>query len=72
MTDDDFTAMVLIGGTLLFFIAAHVLGYAWESYSCSSVASTMNMDSKYKLIGGCFVKVNDRFIPIKNYRHMDE
>lgn len=39
-----------------------------ETTKCEEVSEMSQIETKFKFYGGCFVKENGKFIPIKNWR----
>lgn len=55
-------------------VGAMILGFAIFGVSmlgkvdCDKLQSMSGKDTKYSLIGGCYVEVNGKFIPRDNWR----
>ena len=64
----DFLDMIkLIVSIFIFtFIIWCVIIYPLSKYDCSNKGKIYNVSVEYN-ISGCFVKFNDKYIPIENY-----
>lgn len=65
------TVLVVSVGTLfssLLYFAGSALLYFAGSASCKSVGTETLTVTKYDFFGGCFVRTNTRYVPIKSWR----
>ena len=49
-----------------------VTAYAIPSCRCSDVADATGRDTQYRIISGCYVLVNDRWVPSDSWRGEQE
>lgn len=61
-----FLTLFAIGAVLLAMFVTGLLGIS--RYQCNQVGDMSGKPTEYKLIGGCYVEVNGRFIPEENWR----
>lgn len=66
----DIAEFVLLGGLFLalLFIIVGTPVVLIDKAGCNRIASDSNINTEYRLIGGCYVEVNGRMIPKDNWR----
>lgn len=42
-----------------------------RSAVCHNQAEEMQVESKWRWVGGCFVEIDGKWVPLKNYRVLD-
>lgn len=68
MKEDNRELAVVIGGSI-FLIALLFLGSFWlTSSSCEEVEQMTGYQTRWKPLSGCYVHVNDRWIPLDAWR----
>jgi len=60
-------ALCVLGITALLGVA-FAIDYTTGSYGCSSKAAMMGMDHDFSVAAGCMIKVEDKWVPLGNYR----
>jgi hypothetical protein len=59
--------------TFLFMIAATVVfGFAMDERSCTVTWNMSNTPSQYSVMTGCMIKIDDKWIPARNYREFED
>lgn len=49
----------------------YLLGYiAFGNWSCSNTAEMMQTDYHFKVVGGCYIKQDNRYIPINSVKNI--
>lgn len=61
---------IFISGTIIVAFIVLVLGgmFAIGKYNCNQVNEMSGKETRFKALGGCYVKVNNQFIPKDNWR----
>ena len=54
------------------FAALFTLEAAANEYSCTKTWNMSNTPSQYSIMTGCMIKIDDKWIPAKNYREFEE
>ena len=49
-------------------ICSPVIQYHQNKYRCELYAEEMNTESRFSFYGGCRIKLDDKYIPLKNLR----
>lgn len=62
----------IISSLVFGLLSMFSLEMAVESYSCEKTWSMSNTPSNYDIFTGCMIKVDDKWIPAKNYREFEE
>jgi len=57
--------MVGIGGTLLLLVCC---GFFATNKACTVLQEETGLETKYEFWNGCFVKLDDRWVPQDNWR----
>lgn len=64
-----FLAYVLVYAII--FVGVIVIGKSLSYYKCERAAFMMGTEYRYEVIGGCYIKDGDRYVPSKFYRVME-
>lgn len=48
------------------------LEIAIDEYSCAKTWNMSNTPSQYTVVTGCMIKIDDKWVPAKNYREFEE
>ena len=73
MSDWDWGIIAPIVLLIVVIIVGVGCEYITNAVICTRVSETMQVDSQYKLLGGCFIEVeNERWIPLDSYYWKDE
>jgi len=64
----------LMFGTLTILILGFVIGFGYHitGIPCSNAGKLLNAETNYSISNGCWVKVNDRFLPITEVVAIDK
>lgn len=62
-----FAGLCVLGLVALLGVA-FALDYVTGSYGCSSKAAMMGMEHDFSVAAGCMIKVEDKWVPLDNYR----
>ena len=54
-------------GVLVVFLTVGLISAPMIKYDCSRKSELYNIESKYDIISGCFVKNGDMYVPLKLY-----
>ncbi len=65
-------AGVIIGGFVALTALASIPAIAISAYACKAQADTMHVEWSYGPFQDCMVKVGGGFIPLANYRRVDQ
>ena len=57
-------SVILVALVLAFLVVGIALGYAFTGIPCSNAGKLLNAETNYSISNGCWVKVNDRFLPM--------
>ena len=72
MSDEGKGCLVLLVAGIVFIGAITFGDYLWSKWQCGRRAEVMGLESKYQAWNGCFLKVNEKFIPERKYRGIYE
>ncbi len=62
----------MIIACLFGFASLFTLEAALNEYSCTKTWNMSNTPSHYTMMTGCMIKIDDKWIPAKNYREFEE
>ena len=77
MDIDDFKVVltgIFITLVVLFVVSVFTIGimYAIDKPICSNIETQTGYPTKFELFGGCFIQVKDNWIPLDNWRYIEE
>ena len=64
--------VVMVGVLIVIGLVIGIPAYLVDKAQCNRIASDSNINTEYRLIGGCYVEVNGRMIPKDNWRGESE
>lgn len=73
----DSTSFLLFVLIVILFIAI-VFGsvggavYAVSSYSCSQIEENSGHETKYVLLSGCYIQIDEQWIPVNRWRVLED
>lgn len=62
----DLLALIIIATIVMAFITLPFMAITY--FSCKEVTRITGRDTKYSMIGGCFVKDNYQFVPYEKWK----
>lgn len=70
---EGFGLILVIGGSLFLIVAlVSIPALFYDKMACNRFGMTSEVETKFDFMGGCYVKVDDKFIPKKNWRVQNE
>lgn len=66
--DSLFDIIVMAVLTAILIAVCIVIANWWGEAQCSWIGQEMKVETKYTLVTDCMIKVNGKFVPLKNYR----
>lgn len=63
---------IMIVAGVLFLCSMFVAEYAVDQYTCNSKWAMSGTPTNYSVTTGCMIKVDNKWIPEKNYRYEDK
>ena len=67
---DEHTGAIFVALGILFVLGISFGVVCCESSTCTTLAEDLRLEHKWSVIGGCRVKVGDRFVPLGNVRFL--
>ena len=73
MSDWDWEIIAPILFLIIVILAGMSCGWITNIITCTRIAETMEVDSQYRFLGGCFIEIeNEKWIPLNSYYWKDE